>query len=179
MLQFIILTNMLRELDERSLINHYARLTYLDDSDVVDEVKIKNNLEKLLNWDINGDKGLALYCGKFENLSRKDWIQLTEFIKFHGKEIKEIASRFSKQKKLDNIKEVLDWLDLKEQHNIKVFSDPDYKVTKRGKPAKTCIYKGKEYKSRQECMYKEGITKAELYKYLCNQYLLLFLLLYN
>ena len=64
------------------------------------------------------------------------------------------------------IKQLNDALEAKEQHNIERFSDENYTISGRGKKARPCIYKGKEYKSRQECIYKEGITKYQLYEYL-------------
>ena len=37
--------------------------------------------------------------------------------------------------------------------------------------SKPCIYEGREYNSRQECMYKERITQNQLYRY---HYMLLY-----
>lgn len=157
---------MLRELDERKLINAYAHYFYetIDDTDI----KIKENLTKLLDWDINGDNGLGIYCGKFEEIKRKDWDILIKFIKDNFHEIKNIASceGYLKSRKLSDEKIVQDFIAAKEAHNQKRFSDENYTVSGRGKKARPCIYEGREYKSRQECMYKEGITKYQLYKYL-------------
>lgn len=166
MLQFVVNVNLLRELDERRLIHSYARLLYNDIPDITEDFKIKSNLENLLDWDINGDKGLGVYCSKFESLKEKDWNLLISIIKEHSQEIKNIASSFAKKRRLNSIKVVNDAIQAKEQRNKEKFSDENYVVSGRGKKAKTCIYKGKEYKSRQECIYKEDITKAELYKYL-------------
>ena len=67
-----------------------------------------------------------------------------------------------------SIKIINDIITAKKQHNIERFTDSNYKVSGRGKKAKPCIYEGKEYKSRQECMYKEGLTKYQLWIYLKN-----------
>jgi hypothetical protein len=157
---------MLRELNERKLIHAYARYVYESEVDISDDNNIKLNLEKLLNWDINGDNGLGIYCGKFESIKRKDWIKLIQLIKENSYEIEKLSRPFIKEKKLENIKIVNDALKAKEQHNIERFSDKNYKVSGRGKKARPCIYEGKEYKSRQECMYKEGLTKYQLWIYL-------------
>ena len=166
MIQLVINTTLLREIDERKLINAYARFVYNDEEDTSNDIRIKENLIQLLDWDENGDNGLGIYCSKFESLKERDWIKLTNFIKENHHEIKSIAYSPIKERKLESIKIVNDFLKAKEQHNIKRFSDENYKVSGRGKKAKTCIYKGREYKSRQECIYKENITKNELYKYL-------------
>ena len=166
MIQLVINSVLLRELDERKLINAYARKIYLDEEDVTDDSKIKSNLENLLNWDINGENGLGVYCGKFESLKRKDWDFLINFIKENKYEIKTISYSVVKEKKLESLKVVYDALEAKEQHNIERFTDKNYQVSGRGKRAKTCIYEGREYKARQECIYKEKITKYQLYEYL-------------
>ena len=166
MIQLVINTSLLRELDERKLINTYARLIYTTEEDTTDDVKIKENLIKLLDWDINGENGLSIYCGKFESLKRKDWDFLINFIKDNRFEIKSISYSDAKKRRLDSIKVVYDSLEAKEQHNIERFSDKNYKVSGRGKKAKECIYEGRRYKSRQECIYKEGISKHHLYVYL-------------
>ena len=164
--QFVVNVNLLRELDERKLINAYARFMYNDEKDTTDDTQIKENLIQLLDWDINGDNGLGIYCGKFESIKRKDWVKLIQFIKENSYEIEKLSRPFIKEKKLENIKIVNDTLEAKEQHNIKRFTDENYQVSGRGRKAKTCVYEGREYKSRQECIYKEGITKAQLYNYL-------------
>ena len=166
MIQLVINTSLLREIDERKLINAYARFMYNDEKDTTDDVQIKENLIQLLDWDKNGDNGLGIYCSKFESIKRKDWPILIQFIKDNRYEIKKISYEPLKEKRLENIKVVNDILKAKEQHNIERFSDKNYTVSGRGKKARPCIYKGREYKSRQECMYKEGITKYQLYEYL-------------
>lgn len=162
----VINTNMLRELDERKLIHAYARYVYESEKDLSDDNNIKLNLIRLFDWDINGDNGLGIYCGKFESIKRKDWIKLIQFIKENSYEIEKLSRPFIKEKKLENIKIINDALEAKEQHNIERFTSDNYKVSGRGKKARPCIYEGREYKSRQECMYKEGLTKYQLWKYL-------------
>ena len=66
-MQLVIKTSLLRELDEYKLVEAYAHLVYVDSADVENDIKIKDNLIKILDWDINGDNGFALYCSKFEN----------------------------------------------------------------------------------------------------------------
>lgn len=166
MIQLVVNVNLLREIDERKLINTYARYCYCDESDVTDEIKIKNNLIELLDWDKNGDNGLGFYCSKFEDIKKKDWKFLINFIKENHHEIKSIAFYPAKEKKLKSIKIVNDAIEAKEQHNKDRFNDENYEVSGRGKKARPCIYKGREYKSRQECMYKEGLTKYQIWKYL-------------
>ena len=166
MIQLVVNTNMLREIDERKLINAYARFMYIDEKDVTEDIQIKTNLIELFDWDINGDNGLGIYCGKFESIKKKDWIKLIQFIKENHHEIKSIAYYPSKEKKLKSIKIINDAIQNKELHNIQRFTDKNYQVSGRGKKAKTCIYEGREYKSRQECIYKEGISKYQLYEYL-------------
>ena len=53
MIQIVINTTMLREIDERRLINAYARLIYETEVDITDDNVIKVNLTKLFDWDIN------------------------------------------------------------------------------------------------------------------------------
>lgn len=166
MIQLVINTNMLREIDEHKLIGAYARHMYNNEIDVTDDNVIKLNLTKLFDWDINGDNGLGVYCGKFESIKKKDWIDLIQFIKDNHHWIKEIAREPLKEKKLESIKVVNSFLEAKEKHNIERFTNENYQVSGRGRKAKTCIYEGREYKSRQECIYKEGITKRQLYVYL-------------
>ena len=166
MIQLVINTNMLREIDERKLINAYAKKVYESEKDTEDDDVIKINLTKLFDWDLNGDNGLGIYCGKFESIKRKDWPILIQFIKDNKYEIKNISFYPAKERKLNSLKVVYDALENKEQHNIKRFTDENYTVSGRGKKAKTCVYEGREYKSRQECIYKEGITKNQLYQYL-------------
>ena len=166
MIQLVINTNLLREIDERKLINAYARFMYNDEKDTTDDTQIKENLIQLLDWDENGDNGLGIYCSKFEKLKEKDWTRLIQFIKENHYEIKYIAFYPLKDRKLDSVKIINDAIEAKEQHNRERFTDENYQVSGRGKKAKTCIYNGKEYKSRQECIYKEGISKYQLYCYL-------------
>ena len=166
MIQLVINVNLLREIDERKLINAYARYEYDKEEDLTDDNLIKSNLVQLFDWDINGDNGLGIYCGKFESIKRKDWEKLIQFIKENHYEIEQLSRSFVKERKLEAIKIVNNALEAKEQHNIERFTNENYKVSGRGKKAKTCVYEGREYKSRQECIYKEGITKYQLYEYL-------------
>ena len=166
MIQLVVNVDLLREIDERKLINTYARFMYNTESDVADDTKIKENLIQLLDWDKNGDNGLGIYCGKFEKIKRKDWEFLINFIKENSYEIELLSRSHVKEKKLESIKVINDSIEKKKLHNIERFTSEDYKVSGRGKKARPCIYEGREYKSRQECMYKEGLTKYQLWKYL-------------
>lgn len=168
MIQLIVNVNLLREIDERKLISAYARFMYSDEKDTIDDIQIKENLIQLLDWDKNGDDGLGIYCGKFESISNKDWDILIQFIKENEYKIKLLSNNPLKERRLESIKIIKDSIESKEQHNIERFTDENYKVSGRGKKAKPCTYKGKEYKSRQECMYKEGLTKYQLWIYLKN-----------
>lgn len=166
MIPLVVNINLLREIDERKLINAYAHFMYNDEKDISDEVQIKENLIQLLDWDKNGDNGLGIYCSHFESIKNKDWNKLITFIKENHHEIKVLSYSDVKNRKLESIKIVNDALQAKEKHYLERFTDENYKVSGRGKKAKPCIYEGRSYKSQQECMYKEGITKYQLYKYL-------------
>ena len=166
MIQLIVNTTLLRELDERKLINAYARFEYDSDEDVTNDTIIKNNLTQLFDWDINGDEGLGIYCGKFESIKGKDWKRLIQFIKDNHHEIKYLAYAPRKVRRLQSIKIIHDTIESKKEHDKKRCVDENYQVSGRGKKARTCIYEGREYKSRQECMHKEGITQNQLYRYL-------------
>jgi len=166
MIQLVVNTNLLREIDERKLINAYARFMYNSEDDIINDDIIKNNLIQLLNWDENGEEGLGIYCGKFESIKRKDWEKLIDFIKNNGFEIKKIAYKPLKNRKLEHIKIIRNALEAKIEKDRIRCSDENYKVTSNGKKAKPCNYKGRMYSSRQECIYKEGITQNQLYRYL-------------
>lgn len=166
MIQLVVNVELLREIDERKLINSYARFMYNDEQDVSDDFRIKDNLIQLLDWDENGDSGLGIYCSKFESIKERDWIKLIQFIKENHHEIKYLAYCPRKKRRLESIKVIHDALEAKEEYNKRRYSDENYEVSGRGKKAKTCVYEGRKYKSRQECMYKEGITKNKLYQYL-------------
>lgn len=168
MIQLVVNVELLREIDERKLINAYARFMYNDESDTTDDNKIKENLIELFDWDKNGDNGLGVYCGHFEEIKRKDWEFLINFIKENSYEIELISRPYVKEKKLESIKVINNTLEKKELHNIERFTNNNYQVSGRGKKAKPCIYEGREYKSRQECLYKEGLTKYQLWIYLKN-----------
>ena len=166
MIQLVINTNLLREIDERKLINAYARFMYNDEKDVSDNIQIKENLIQLLDWDENGDDGLGIYCSKFESIKDRDWVKLIDFIKENHHEIKSISFSPNKERKLESIKIINNIIESKKKHNEERFTDSSYQVSGRGKKAKPCTYEGREYKSRQECMYKEGLTKYQIWKYL-------------
>lgn len=166
MIQLVINTNMLREIDERKLINAYARYFYNNSEDTENDIIIRNNLEQLFDWDINGDNGLGVYCSKFEKIKRKDWDRLIQFIKENYHEIKTLSRIPNRERKLESIKVINDAIKAKEQHNRERCIQENYSVSGRGVKAKTCIYEGRKYKSRLECMYKENLTKYQLYQYL-------------
>lgn len=157
---------MLREIDERKLINIYARLFYDSEEDVTNDINIRNNLDQLFDWDINGDNGLGVYCSRFEQIKRRDWDKLIQFIKENHHEIKKLALIPSKARKLESIKIVNNAVEAIKKRNRDRCTQEDYEVSGRGKKAKTCIYEGREYQSRLECMYKENLTKNQLYRYL-------------
>ena len=166
MIQLVINTVLLRELEEEKLIHEYAKHMYSSKEDVEEDSVIKNNLQQLLDWDINGDNGLALYCGKFESIKRKDWELLISKIKENKSLIENLAKSPLKEFQLKQEKVIKDHFEKKELHNIERFTDKNYTVSGRGKRAKPCEYNGKIYSSRQECRYKEGITQNQLYRYL-------------
>jgi len=166
MIQLIVNTNMLREIDERKLINSYARYVYENEVDVTDDNKIIENLKILLDWDKLGSNGLGIFCSKYETIKRNDWPKLIKVIKEHIPEIEVLSRKFIKNKIIENNKKIDDALEALERHRQELFGDPNYQESNRGKKGKPCEYKGKTYKNRQECIYKEGITKNQLYQYL-------------
>lgn len=168
MIQLIVNVNLLREIDEDKLLNAYARLIYTNEEDIFNDNKIKENLIQLLDWDKNGDNGLGIYCGKFENIKERDWKILIDLIKENYLRIEKFSRPFVKEKIKEQNKVIDDVIKSKERHNKERFTSENYKVSGRGKKARPCIYEGREYKSRQECMYKEGLTKYQLWIYLKN-----------
>ena len=168
MVQLIVNVNLLREIDEDKLLNAYARLIYTNEEDIFNDNKIKENLIQLLDWDKNGDNGLGIYCGKFENIKERDWKILIDLIKENYLRIEKFSRPFVKEKIKEQNKVIDDVIKSKERHNKERFTSENYKVRGRGKKARPCIYEGREYKSRQECMYKEGLTKYQLWIYLKN-----------
>ena len=168
MIQLVVNVELLRELDERKLINAYARLMYNSVQDITNDIQIKENLIELLDWDKNGDNGLGFYCGHFEKIKKKDWEFLISFIKENGSEIEFLSRKSVKKRRLKSIKVINNVIEKRKKHNQERFTSEDYKVSGRGKKAKPCIYEGREYKSRQECMYKEGLSKYKLWIYLKN-----------
>lgn len=168
MIQLVINSNLLRELDERKLIRAYAKYCYEKEEDASEDNLIKQNLMNLLDWDINGDDGLGLYCGKFESLKRKDIEMLIQLIKTNAHEIKYLSYAPRKVKRLANLKVIRDKQEKQELRRVEHYTDENYELDPKGRglPAKTCVYEGVTYKSRQECQYKNNLTRAELYKYL-------------
>ena len=61
MIQLVVNVELLREIDERKLINAYARFMYNDEKDTTDDTQIKENLIQLFDWDENGENGLKIY----------------------------------------------------------------------------------------------------------------------
>ena len=110
MIPLVVNVNLLREIDERKLINTYAHFMYNDEKDISDEVQIKENLIQLLDWDKNGDNGLGIYCSHFESIKNKDWNKLITFIKENHHEIKVLSYSDVKNRKLESIKIVNDAL---------------------------------------------------------------------
>ena len=166
MIQLVVNTNLLREIDDRALINRYAKYCYEGEESVENDILIKQNLTKLLDWDTNGDNGVPVFCSKFESIKRKDWIILIQFIKDNKQEIKELSYAKLKKERLENIKLIRNRKDSEEFKKATRLTSEDYNVSGRGKPARTCTYEGRTYKSRLECAYKEGITQNQLYRYL-------------
>ena len=50
MIQLVVNVNLLREIDERKLINSYARFMYNDEKDTTDDIQIKKNPDVRRNW---------------------------------------------------------------------------------------------------------------------------------
>ena len=168
MIQLVVNSCLLREFDEDKLTRRYAEYYYENDESVSNDTLIQQNLEKLLDWDVLGDKGLGIYCSKYESIKRKDWPVLIDLIKTNKKKIELLSRPFVKNKHLEETKLVLKEQELKEEKAKEHFSADDYTVSGRGKKAKPCTYEGRTYKSQQECLYKEGLTKWQLYVYLKN-----------
>ena len=164
MIKLIVNTNLLREIDERKLITTYARLITSDDFS--DRNIIKDNLKQILDWDSLGNKGLGIYCSQFEDLKKSDWETLIDFIIDNSEEIINLSKKSKKLKEEELNKLVLSEAEKKEVRNQELYLDENYKVSGRGKKAKPCTYKGRTYKSRKECQYKEGISHSDLYIYL-------------
>ena len=116
MIQLVVNVELLREIDERKLINAYARFMYNDESDITDDNRIKENLIQLLDWDKNGSNGLEIYCSHFEEIKRKDWELLINFIKENGYEIELLSRSHVKERKLESIKIINDVIEEKKQH---------------------------------------------------------------
>lgn len=165
MIQLVVNSNLLREIDESELIRKYAKFCYKDNESVTSELVIKTNLKNLLDWDKNNS--IPIFCSKFESIKRKDITRLTKFIIENGQEIiRTFNAQYKRGQNLEIENTVKEFLKVKEQKIAENYLDPNYKVSGRGKKAKPCTYKGRTYLSRSECQYKEGITKGQLYKYL-------------
>jgi hypothetical protein len=164
--QIIINTSLLRELSKSKLLTYYGRFYYVDNEDLTNEEKIRSNLLDLLDWDTNGDSGLELFCSRFESIKRSDLKELVKFILNNTDEIIKRSKKEFKLRELEHQKVIRTHFEILEDKRKKHFCDENYEVNPYGKPAKETIYEGRRYKSRQECMYKEGLTKAQLYKYL-------------
>lgn len=166
MIQLVINSNLLREIDDRKLINRYARSCYENEESVTNDTLIQQNLTELLDWDANGDNGIPVFCSKFESIKRRDWSRLVQFIKDNAYEIELLSRDSVKRKKLESRKIIKDRATKKEEHNKELFTNPNYKVSGRGRKARPCVYEGRVYKSRFECQYKEGLSQSQLYRYL-------------
>ena len=164
--QIVINTSLLREVSKSKILNYYAHFYYIDEKDLTDRNVIKDNILNLFDWDANGDSGLAVFCSKFESIKRYDLDDIIQFIIDNAEEIKLKSKENHKLRTLEQKKLILTSDQLSEQRKIDHFCDENYEVNPYGKPAKVTIYEGRVYKSRQECMYKEGITKNQLYQYL-------------
>ena len=165
-MDFIINSSFIRELDLNKLLRYFADYEYLSDAMIEDDLAMKDAVEDLCDWDRTGNDGLALYCGHFESIKREDMDYLIQYIRDNIESIKErikengssIREEF-KRNKLDNDA-------LKIRNRKEYYNSDKYKA--RDDSRKT-IYKGRVYDSRVQCMTQEGITKAELYKYLVEQ----------
>ena len=165
--QFVVNSCLLREFSKQKFIIEYAKHCYFSDEDLENEEKIRNNILTLLDWDKNGDTGLGVFCSKFESLKRKDLELLVQFIQDNSKEIIARDDRFySEKKQLENTKFIKSEIEKKEDKKRERFCDENYTVSGVGKKARVTVYEGRVYQSRQECMYKEGLTKNQLYQYL-------------
>ena len=164
--QIVINTSLLREFPKSKFLLCYAKFYYLTDEDISSEGKIQENIVDLLDWDKHGDSGLEIFCSRFESIKRRDLKMLVQYVLDNVNEIKRLSKKYIELRALENQKVIRTNEEILEEKMKKHFCAEDYEVNPYGKPAKKTIYKGRVYKSRQECMYKEGITKAQLYKYL-------------
>lgn len=165
MIQLVVNSNLLREIDEGLLIRRYAKFYYNDNESIENDALIKQNLKNLLDWDKNNS--IPIFCSKFESIKRRDITRLINFIKENGPEIvRTYNAQYKNKKKREEVSFIKDYLKVKEQKIAENYLNPNYKVSGRGKKAKPCTYKDRTYLSRSECQYKEGITKGQLYKYL-------------
>lgn len=166
MIQLVINSVLLREIDDKSLINKYAEYCYENDISVTEDSVIMQNLKTLLDWDKSGIDGMEVYCSRYESIKRKDWPILIQFIKDNKEKIKKVSLKYIESKKEELRKIIRKDKEYIDEKNRKLYNDPNYTFKGRGKKPVPCQYQGRTYSSRQECMYKENLTKAELYKYL-------------
>lgn len=164
--QIVVNSTLLREFPKNIFLLYYARFYYKSDEDLTNEGVIQNNIKDLLDWDANGDSGLEIFCSKFESLKRRDLKTLTDYIINKAEEIKKKAKEPIKLRELEHYKVIRSEQEKQEEKIKEHFCDENYEANPYGKPAKVTIYEGRVYKSRQECMYKEGLTKNQLYQYL-------------
>lgn len=158
-MDIFINSNFIRELDLNKLLKYFAKYELINDEMLKDDLTMQDAIEDLCDWDRTGDDGLALYCGHFESIKREDMKFLIDYIRNNissiDSELKEVLNR-----------QKLDEEALKTKRRLEYYDSDRY--NKRDDSKKT-VYKGRVYDSRNECITKEGITKAELYKYLVEQ----------
>lgn len=164
--QFVVNSTLLREFPKNLFLLYYAKFYYIDDDDLTNDEKIKQNIIDLLDWDANGDSGLEVFCSRFESLKRNDVAELVKYIKDNSKQIIEKSKESTKIRALEHKKVIREQEEIKEEKMKEHFCNEDYEPNPYGKPAQETVYEGRIYKSRQECMYKEGLTKNQLYQYL-------------
>lgn len=152
-------------MSERVLIHRYAHYFYRSPEDGNNDTVIRQNLEKLLDADgEGGGLGVAVYCSRFESIKKRDWKRLINFIKKNAREIKILSYVPAKQDRIREAQEIRLMLKEKRKRRSKRFDN--YKISGRGKKAIPCVYEGRHYLSREECMFRENITKRALYTYL-------------
>ena len=164
MTDLIVNSTLLREFEERDLLNYYTYYVK-NQEDIEDEVKIRANLEYILDWERSGEAGLGIYCGKFEYPREVDWQELIKLIKDTGQIILDNKPENAKPKQEGKIKYTTHnekYLDKYVLNNIFV---KEKKVPPRIAP-KGCWYQGVYYPSRYQAIAKTGLKKRELYKYL-------------
>jgi len=165
-MDLIINSSFLRELDLSKFLRYFACYEFISDEMLKDDLALEDAIKDICDWDRTGHDGLALYCGHFESIKRNDLEFLIKYIKDNSDKLKEIVEERGSEKREQILREKLDKEALKIRKLKDYYNSDNYKVNKSSKKT---IYKGREYDSRRECIIKEGITKAELYKYLVEQ----------